>query len=211
METSGSISRGISVGNNQNSVLNSELDLQISGKISDKVSIRASLQDSNIPLQEGGYSQKLNEFDQVFIEIFSENWLLRAGDVNLENKSSYFGKFSKRVQGVFATGTIVRDSSETKLFASGALVKGQYAKSEFKGQEGNQGPYKLTGQNGELFILLVSGSETVYINGLPQQRGENNDYIIDYNAGEIIFNATNPITSEMRITVEYQFSDQKLQ
>jgi len=208
LETSGSISRGISVGNNQNSVLNSELDLQISGKISDKVSIRASLQDSNIPLQEGGYSQKLNEFDQVFIEIFSKNWLLRAGDVNLENKSSYFGKFSKKVQGIFATGTIVRDSSETKLFASGALVKGQYAKSEFKGQEGNQGPYKLTGQNGELFILLVSGSETVYINGLPQQRGENNDYIVDYNAGEIIFNATNPITSEMRITVEYQFSDQ---
>ncbi|NQY27923.1 MAG: hypothetical protein HRT69_00455 [Flavobacteriaceae bacterium] len=208
LETSGSISRGISVGNNQNSVLNSELDLQISGKISDKVSIRASLQDSNIPLQEGGYSQKLNEFDQVFIELFSDNWLLRAGDVNLENKSSYFGKFTKKVQGIYATGTIKRDSSETRLFAAGALVKGQYAKSEFKGQEGNQGPYKLTGQNGELFILLVSGSETVYINGLPQQRGENNDYVIDYNAGEIIFNATNPITSEMRITAEYQFSDQ---
>jgi len=208
LETSGSISRGVSVGNNQNSVLNSELDLQISGKISEKVSIRASLQDSNIPLQEGGYSQKLNEFDQVFIEVFSENWLLRAGDVNQENKSSYFGKFSKKVQGIYATGTIVRDSSETKLFASGALVKGQYAKSEFKGQEGNQGPYKLTGQNGELFILLVSGSETVYINGLPQKRGENNDYVVDYNAGEITFNATNPISSEMRITVEYQFSDQ---
>ena len=208
LETSGSISRGISVGNNQNSVLNSELDLQISGKISDKVSLRASLQDSNIPLQEGGYSQKVNEFDQVFIEIFSENWLLRAGDVNLENRSSYFGKFSKKVQGIYAAGTIVRDSSKTTLFASGALVKGQYAKSEFKGQEGNQGPYKLTGENGQLFILLVSGSETVYINGLPLKRGENNDYVIDYNAGEIIFNATYPITSEMRITAEYQFSDQ---
>ena len=208
LETSGSISRGVSVGNNQNSVLNSELDLQISGKISDKVSIRASLQDSNIPLQEGGYSQKLNEFDQVFIEIFSDNWLLRAGDVNLENTNSYFGKFTKKVQGIYATGTVKRDSSETTLFASAALVKGQYAKSEFKGQEGNQGPYKLTGENGELFILIVSGSETVYINGLPQQRGENNDYVIDYNSGEVIFNATNPITSEMRITVEYQFSDQ---
>jgi len=208
LETSGSISRGIAIGNNQNSVLNSELNLQISGKISDKVSLRASLQDSNIPLQEGGYSQKLNEFDQVFIELFSDNWLLRAGDVNLENTNSYFGKFSKKVQGIYATGTIKRNSSETTLFASGALVKGQYAKSSFKGLEGNQGPYKLTGKNGELFILLISGSETVYINGLPLKRGENNDYIIDYNAGEIIFNATYPITSEMRITVEYQYSDQ---
>ncbi len=207
LETSGSISRGISVGNSQNSVLNSELDLQISGKISDNISLRASLQDSNIPLQEGGYSQKVNEFDQIFIELFSDDWLLRAGDVNLENTSSYFGRFNKKVQGLYATGTIERDSSSTTAFVSGALVRGQYAKSTFKGQEGNQGPYKLAGTNGELYVLLVSGSETVYVNGLPIKRGENNDYIIDYNAGEIIFNATYPITSEMRVTVEYQYSD----
>ena len=80
-------------------------------------------------------------------------------------------------------------------------------KTVFKGQEANQGPYKLQGPNGELFVLIVSGSETVYVNGIPAKRGEDQDYIIDYNAGEIIFNATFPITSEMRITVDYQFSD----
>ncbi|MFD0964484.1 hypothetical protein [Pseudofulvibacter geojedonensis] len=207
LETSGSISRGIAVGNNQNSVLNSELDLQVSGKISDNVSLRASLQDANIPLQEGGYSQRLDEFDQVFVELFSDNWLLRAGDVNLENKNSYFGRFTKKVQGIYGTGTIKRDSSATNFFASGAIVRGQYTRSTFQGQEGNQGPYKLSGPNGELFVLLVSGSETVYVNGIRLERGENNDYIIDYNAGEIIFNATYPITSEMRINVEYQYSD----
>jgi hypothetical protein len=37
LTTSGSLTRGITIGNNQNSVLNSALDLQISGKISDKV------------------------------------------------------------------------------------------------------------------------------------------------------------------------------
>ncbi len=207
LETSGSLSRGFVIGNNQNSSVASELDLQITGKISEKISLRASLQDSNVPLQEGGYSQKLNEFDQVFVELFSENWLLRAGDVNLENSNTYFGKFTKKVQGIFARGIVKRDSSETTLFASGAIVKGQYAKSNIKGQEGNQGPYKLSGTNGELFILLVSGSETVYVNGLRLERGENNDYVIDYNAGEITFNATYPITSEMLITVEYQYSD----
>ena len=207
LETSGSISRGFAIGNNQNSSVDSELDLQISGKISENISLRASLQDSNVPLQEGGYSQKLNEFDQVFVELFSENWLLRAGDVNLENTNTYFGKFNKKVQGIYATGTIKRDSSTTTLFVSGAIVKGQYATSVFNGQEGNQGPYKLSGPNGELFILLVTGSETIYVNGLRLERGEQNDYIIDYNAGEIIFNATYPITSEMRISVEYQYSD----
>ncbi|WP_461598366.1 hypothetical protein [Winogradskyella sp.] len=204
LTTSGSISRGVTIGNNQNSVLNSELDLQISGKLSDKVSLRASIQDANIPLQEGGYSQRLDEFDQVFIELFSDNWNIRAGDIDLVNTKSYFANFSKRVQGLLVNANL---SDKTSVFASGALVRGQFTTTQFTAQEGNQGPYKLRGPNNELFVLIVSGSETVYVNGVALERGENHDYIIDYNAGELIFNSTYPITSEMRITVDYQFSE----
>ena len=207
LTTSGSISRGVTIGNNQNSVLNSELDLQITGKLNDKVSLRASIQDANIPLQETGYSQRLDEFDQVFVEIFSDKWNIRAGDIDLENNNSYFSQFSKRVQGLSLKARFGDDDAQTNLFAAGALVRGQFTTSQFTAQEGNQGPYKLQGQNGELFVLIVSGSETVYVNGSIVDRGENEDYIIDYNAGEIIFNSTFPITSEMRITVDYQFSD----
>ena len=207
LTTSGSISRGVTIGNNQNSVLKSELDLQITGKLNDKVSLRASIQDANIPLQESGYSQRLDEFDQVFIELFSDTWHVRAGDIDLENKTSYFANFSKRVQGLSVKTALGNETTKTNLFAAGALVRGQFTRSQFTAQEGNQGPYKLQGQNGELFVLIVSGSETVYVNGSVVQRGEDKDYIIDYNAGEIIFNATYPITSEMRITVDYQFSE----
>lgn len=207
LNTSGSISRGVTVGNNQNTVLNSELDLQISGKISENVTLRASIQDANIPIQESGYSQRLDEFDQVFIELESKNWKIRAGDVNLENTETDFMRFQKKVQGVGITSTLQHENSKTTLFGAGALVRGRYTQSRFQGQEGNQGPYKLTGPNQELFILIISGSETVFVNGLPLQRGENNDYVIDYNAGEITFTSRYPITSEMRITVEYQFTD----
>ncbi|GAA3595364.1 hypothetical protein Q4Q39_07390 [Flavivirga amylovorans] len=207
LTTSGSISRGVTIGNNQNSVLNSELDLQITGKLNDKVSLRASIQDANIPLQESGYSQRLDEFDQVFIELFSDRWNIRAGDIDLINTDSYFASFSKRVQGLSVKARLGDEDSQTNLFASGAIVRGQFTRSQFTAQEGNQGPYKLQGQNGELFVLIVSGSETVYVNGVAVKRGEDQDYIIDYNAGEIIFNATYPITSEMRITVDYQFSE----
>jgi hypothetical protein len=207
LNTSGSITRGVTIGNNQNASVSSNLDLQITGKISDKVSLRASIQDSNIPLQDNGYSQKLDEFDQIFIELFTDKWNIRAGDLFLENRQSRFLNFNKKVQGLSTHFTFGGEENKTDVFASAALVRGQYAKSSFIGQEGNQGPYKLRGNNGELYVLVISGSERVYVNGILCKRGENNDYIIDYNAGEITFMSLFPITSEMRIVIEYQYSD----
>jgi hypothetical protein len=207
LSTSGSITRGVTIGNNQNATVNSNLDLQIVGKISDKVSLRASIQDSNIPLQEGGYSQKLDEFDQIFIELFSDTWKVKAGDLFIENRTSKFLNFNKKVQGISNQFSFGNTENKTEITASAALVRGQYAKSSFVGQEGNQGPYKLKGNNGELYVLVISGSERVFVNGKLLARGENNQYIIDYNAGEIIFTSLFPISSEMRIVIEYQYSD----
>ena len=207
LTTSGSIARGVTVGNNQNSVLNSELDLQITGKLSENVSLRASIQDANAPLQESGYSQRLDEFDQVFIELYSDKWAVRAGDIDLVNNTSYFSKFTKRVQGLLVSAQLGNEERDLNVFGAGALVRGQFSSFQITGEEGNQGPYKLQGNNGELFVLIVSGSETVYVNGIALKRGESEDYIIDYNAGEIIFNPTYPITSEMRITADCQFSE----
>lgn len=208
LNTLGSISRGITVGSNQNTVVNSELDLQITGQLNDKVAIRASIQDANIPSQDGGYSQSLDEFDQIFIELYGEKWRIRAGDVDLINDRTYFGRFTKKVQGIALGGTFDhKDGSRTEAFISGALVRGVFQRSTFTALEGNQGPYKLVGPNGELFILIVSGSERVFVNGLLLKRGENEDYVIDYNAGEVRFNPTFPITANMRIVVEYQFTD----
>ncbi|MGL5112175.1 MAG: hypothetical protein ACRC6O_06000 [Flavobacterium sp.] len=208
LNTSGSISRGVTVGNNQNAVLNSNLDLQISGKLSDKVSISASLQDSNIPLQDGGYSQRLDQFDNIFMELYSKDWRVRGGDLFLENRTSQFLNFSKKVQGLSTQFDWGNSEKHTKIEAAVGLVRGQYAKSSFTGQEGNQGPYKLKGNNDEAYVLIVSGSERVYVNGNLLKRGENNDYIMDYNAGELVFTPLFTITSEMRIVVEYQFTNQ---
>ncbi len=207
LQTSGSISRGLRIGNNQNSVVDAELDLRITGKLNDKVSLRASIQDANVPQTQNGYSQRLDEFDQIFIELYSDSWKIRAGDVDLEQQQFAFNKFTKRVQGISGSVRFDGDSSNSYINAAGALVRGTFNTSRFVGQEGNQGPYKLTGQNGELFILIVSGSERVYVNGILLQRGENNDYVIDYNAGEVRFTPTFPITSEMRISIEYQYSE----
>ena len=204
LESSGSISRGFNIGNNQNSVLNSELDLQISGKLNEKIYLKASIQDANIPLQDNGYSQRLDEFDQIFIELISDDWQIRAGDIDLKNSNSYFGKFEKRIQGLNFS---ISPNDQVNIYGSGAIVKGQFKTSSFQGQNGNQGPYKLVGSRGELYVLVVSGSETVYINGSKLERGIDKDYTINYNAGEIIFNTTIPITGNTRVNVNYQVSE----
>ena len=204
LNTSGSISRGITIGNNQNSVLNSELDLQISGNLSENTSIKASIQDSNIPLQENGYSQQIDEFDQIFIELESEKWKIRGGDIDLSKKNSFFGNFDKRIQGLSVNSNI---SESIEIEVAGAVVKGKYKKTQITPQNGNQGPYKLIGNNGELYVLVVSGSESVFVNGIKIERGKDKDYVINYNAGEIMFNTKFPVMADMRIQVEYQVSE----
>ena len=207
LNVTGSLSRGVTIGSNQNAVTNSNLDLQITGKLSDKVSIRASIQDNNLPLQYGGYSQKINEFDQIFIELFADNWSIRAGDIFLENRNRRFLNFNKKIQGLSTKYNFENTNSKTTIEVAAALARGQYTRSSFKGQEGNQGPYKLKGNNGQLYILIVSGSEKVYVNGILLTRGEESDYVIDYNSGEIRFTPKYPITSNMRIEIDYQYTD----
>ena len=54
---------------------------------------------------------------------------------------------------------------------------------------------------------MIAGSESVYVNGVLLEAGENKAYTIDYNLSEITFNTTFPITNDMRIWIEFQYSD----
>ncbi len=207
LDTNGSISRGITVGNNQDGVLDSNFDLQISGSLSKNVKIRAKILDSNLPQQSNGNAQRLDEFDRVFIELYSKKWRVTAGNVAFKNKDTKYLNFTKEVLGLSLETSLKHKKSKTDLFTTAALVRGKFTIFNFIGQEANQGPYKFTNDNAS-FLLIIFGSETVYVDGIPLKRGENNDYTVDYNTAEIVFNNTFPITANMRIQVEFQISDQ---
>jgi len=204
LKTSGYIARGITSGNNQSTVANSSMDLNIEGKLSDEVSIRANILDTNIPIQENGYSQSITDFDRIFIELFSNDWRIKAGDVSLSNKESFFLSFDKQVAGLEVEANL---NESTNVLASGSVVRGQFTSYDFVGTEGNQGPYKIFGPNNEPNFVIIGGSERVFVNGSPIERGADKDYTMDYNMGEIRFNTTYPITNDMRIRVEFQFSN----
>jgi hypothetical protein len=61
------------------------------------------------------------------MEIFSDNWNIRAGDVFLENRASKFLNFSKK-KGISTSFDFGTDGNKTNVFTSAALVRGQYAK-----------------------------------------------------------------------------------
>lgn len=203
LKTRGFISRGITTGNNQNAVTNSALDLKISGKISNNISLNANIFDTNIPIQQNGYSQNLTDFDRIFLEMESDSWRVKAGDLSLENTTSFFLPFKKQVSGLEAEVKL----DNANISASGAIVRGKFNRFNFVGVEGNQGPYKLFGANNEAVILIIEGSDAVFVNGNKIERGEDKDYTINYNLGEITFNTTFPINNDMRIWVEFQYAE----
>ncbi|HKJ06122.1 MAG TPA: hypothetical protein VJ970_01510 [Flavobacteriaceae bacterium] len=208
LDAAGNINRGITVGNNQNAVVNSMLDLQIAGQLSKKVTLKASIVDTNIPIQESGNTYELKEFDRIFITLESDKWKLNAGDIYLNNSTTKYLNFNKKVSGLQLQTQFKKAKYSWGFETSGAIVKGKYNKVEFTGIEGNQGPYPLSNFTNK-YILILSGTEKVYVNGKLLKRGENNDYIIDYNTAEIIFNTTFPVISTMRIKVEYQYNDRE--
>lgn len=210
LNSQGALSRSVSVGNNQDAVLNSALNLQLNGQIGENTALRASISDNTLPVQADGSTQQLREFDRLYLELENPDFgLLRAGDYDIGLSDAYFLRFQKRISGAGLQSAVKRDSERSLPFGFQAgLARGKFARNRFQGEEGNQGPYKLQGAEGEQFIIIISGSERVYIDGRLLKRGEQNDYIIDYNAGELTFTALQPITRDRRIVIEFQYTQQ---
>ncbi|MGB5531456.1 MAG: hypothetical protein WBQ32_15915 [Ignavibacteriaceae bacterium] len=205
IQKSGTLIRGFTVGTTKDFSLNSGLRLQLSGNLTEDIEIVAALTDQNTPIQPEGNTERLEEIDKVFIQIKHPNATGIFGDYNLNNRNGEFGVINRKLQGLMGTVNFEPHSGYVAVAGS----RGKFNTNNFNGTDGVQGPYRLSGLSGERDIIVLAGTEKVFIDGIEMVRGENNDYIIEYSNATITFTPRRLITNASRIAVDFEYTDRK--
>jgi len=205
LRRSGSITRGVLAGNNRNATIESGLRLQMSGQLAPDIHLRAALTDENTPILPEGTTQRLSELDRVFIEIDTPYSSAQLGDFQLQLDRSTFARLNRKIQGIGIATPLRFSTPDGILRAAAATSRGVFKTQDLQVKDGVQGPYRLQGGANEPFILVIPGSESVYLDGVRLQRGELNDYVIDYATGELTFTANRIIKYHHRVAVEFQY------
>ncbi|WKN30632.1 hypothetical protein PZB74_16870 [Porifericola rhodea] len=236
LRKSGSLSRGISVGNRQSVFLNSALNLQLEGELTEGLNIRASITDQNIPIQPEGNTQQLQDFDNVYLELYNKDFSILAGDVVLQQSGKqwqantrantnslsntqegpYFLRYRRNVQGgQLNTKHQFTENIQSETSLGFAISKGKFASLTLSIEDGVQGPYQITSPEHQANVnvqylnayFIIANSEKVYLDGKLLERGYDKDYTINYNLSEITFTSRVLLTRYSRVYVDFEYAD----
>ncbi|TDI76493.1 MAG: hypothetical protein E2O84_02800, partial [Bacteroidetes bacterium] len=209
LRSSGSITRGVSTGTGQSAGIESGLRVQVEGEITEGIYLQAALTDENTPILPEGTTRRINEFDRIFIKLQSQSGTVQLGDFDARVDGGYYGRLRRKQQGVSVKANIPASGSifnGANIQTSGSISRGIFRSQQVQAIDRIQGPYRLEGVNGERFIIVIPASESVFINGVRLVRGDRNDYVVDYETGEITFTPSQIISADLRITVEFEYT-----
>ena len=199
---SGSKTFSLEVGSARDPSLKQGLWLSAQGRAAKDVEISLQLSDQNMPATVEGTTKRLEELDQVHMQVSSPNFSGTLGDYNLKSSGTEFSSYEKKLKGLTAQASAGRTSFAFSLASSG----GGYCTNRLYGEENKQGPYRLVGRNGETGITVLAGTERVWVDGEEMGRGSGAHYTTDYSLGTIEFTPRRLITSDSRITVDFEYS-----
>lgn len=203
LSISGQKALSMELGSGGGTVLSQSLELTIGGKLSQGTDLRVYLSDSAMPLESEGSSKEVRELEKVSMSIDSERASATVGAYEFALEDWDLLSLRRSLEGF--TGHVARDGYSVE--GSGAISGGEFTTASFQGVEGKQGPYFLRARDGETGIVIVAGSERVYLDGRLLSRGSRADYTVNYNEGSIMFSDKNMITAFSRIEVEFEHAD----
>ena len=209
LEKHGYMQKSLANGNNKNLSQSTQTDLQISGPIGGGFTVDVSILDSDMPVDDDGTTRQISELSSAQISVSKGGSKFSAGDIFLNQNGTDFINYNKKIKGFeFTTSSPIKKGKSDSVYVqmATASLKGRYRRQQINGTENSQGPYYLTSDNGEPIIVLTH-TETVWLNGQKLTPGSDNDYTIDYNSGSITFTPKNQITAQSLITVDFEYSN----
>ncbi len=200
LNVSGSKSVRMASGSRRDLSVDQNLRLTLDGMLTPQIAVHAVLSDDNLPVVPEGNTEQLRDIDKVLIEMKAPRWQATLGDFTARREGTEFGDFRRKLQGA----SLQASAAALEFDLLGGSPRGAYRTVQLRGEESNQGPYRLGAGDvgGDLF--LVAGSERVLLDGQPLARGADRDYVIDYVRGTITFTYRRLITAESTIVIEFE-------
>ena len=201
--SSGTIHRQLNVSPFGGSDFSGGMRIQLNGKLTDDIMVSGILSDQDLPIQPEGTTRNLEDLQQVYLTVQHPDFTLDAGDIDFNYTHNNFININRKLIGLNNNFNF-KNWNGTAVYAT---TRGRYRSIEFKGQDGNQGPYGLTSSSNSRDIIILAGSEKIWLDGKQMIRGKNYDYTIDYSQGEITFTPRQLIYDDADIFIEYQYID----
>ncbi|MDQ1327357.1 MAG: hypothetical protein QG641_637, partial [Candidatus Poribacteria bacterium] len=181
--------------------INQPTRLNINGKIANNINVSALLSDEDLPLQPEGTTEQLEDLDKILIKIEGKNLSAMLGDYETSFGDTEFVLSPKMLEGAQAQGNF--DIGGFTLI--GAVSKGLSSTITLQGVEG-QSEYRIS-VNGK-YIIMVAGSEQVWLNGEKMRREK--DYVIrDYGDPIVEFTNKHLLTVKDVIVVDFEYVDEE--
>ncbi|MEE9163108.1 MAG: hypothetical protein V3U35_09100, partial [Candidatus Neomarinimicrobiota bacterium] len=201
--TAGSLFRGLALTTGRGVNLTGGLNLRMQGELAPGIFLNGSVTDQDLPVQAQGDTRTLNELDQVRLALNGRRGGVEMGDIALRSRHGRFAAFDRKLEGM----RLRYRSDQWGLEGALGSTPGRFRSQSFSGEDGRQGPYHLTSAEGSRTMIVLPGTERVWLNGELMQGGESLDYTIDYSAGEISFTPRHTIRSDSRILVDFEYTD----
>ncbi|MCK4524485.1 hypothetical protein KAU15_06125, partial [candidate division WOR-3 bacterium] len=190
----------VNVGNSGNVTMNQTLELNIEGNVSDRWMLSGYIYDDGTQGVLNTYNIPVSQIENVNISIYDSLNMFSLGNNTF---TGYQGKFTMRNREILGIYGIVKKG---QLGFKGAIAgqKGQFRQIEFYCYDNVQGPYLLVEEITLAEYIIAPGSEKIFINGERLIEGDDNDYTINYQNGELYFTTKRIVDSNTLIYVEFQ-------